>query len=171
MRAAWPREERPISRLLRIDLQRKLADLGYPKEVRMKENLRKPERPTQAKGRKTSGSLDVRTASLLWHRVVEFSVVEQQTTLRRNAGDVLITMMPADIAPGIDEGGGASTAFQGPKTEEPCALYVFALWPAISVTQPRPEEIVKRNPCSFAIALTKLRPRPSPGSRRLLSDR
>jgi hypothetical protein len=39
---------------------------------------------------------------LLWHRVVEFSIVEQQTTLRRNAGDVLITMLPADIAPGID---------------------------------------------------------------------
>jgi len=39
---------------------------------------------------------------LLWHRVVEFSVVEQQTTQRRNAGDVLITMLPTDIAPGID---------------------------------------------------------------------
>src|SRR5690242_6920189 len=39
---------------------------------------------------------------LLWHRVVEFSVVEQQTTLRRNASDVLITMLPADIARIID---------------------------------------------------------------------
>jgi len=39
---------------------------------------------------------------LLWHCVVEFSVVEQQTTLRRNAGDVPITMLPADIAPVID---------------------------------------------------------------------
>jgi hypothetical protein len=39
---------------------------------------------------------------LLRHRVVEFSVVEQQTTLRRNAGDVLITMLPADIARIID---------------------------------------------------------------------
>ena len=39
---------------------------------------------------------------LLWHDIVEFSVVEQQTTLRRNAGDVLVTMVPADIAPGID---------------------------------------------------------------------
>jgi len=42
------------------------------------------------------------TNLLLWHRVVEFSVVEQQTTLRRNAGDVLITMLPTDITPGID---------------------------------------------------------------------
>jgi len=41
------------------------------------------------------------TVLLFWHRVVEFSVVEQQTTLRRNAGDVLVTMMPADIARGI----------------------------------------------------------------------
>jgi hypothetical protein len=38
---------------------------------------------------------------LLRHRVVEFSVVQQQTTLRRNAGNVLVTMMPADIARGI----------------------------------------------------------------------
>jgi hypothetical protein len=41
-------------------------------------------------------------ALLLWHRVVELSVVEQQTTLRRNAGDVLIAMLPTDIAPGIE---------------------------------------------------------------------
>ena len=39
---------------------------------------------------------------LLWHRVVEFCVVEEETTLRRNTGDVLIPMLPADIAPGID---------------------------------------------------------------------
>jgi hypothetical protein len=39
---------------------------------------------------------------LLWHGIVEFSVVEQQTTLRRNAGDVLVTMVPADIAQGIE---------------------------------------------------------------------
>ena len=41
-------------------------------------------------------------ALLLRHRVVELCVVEQQTTLRRNARDVLVTMVPADIAPGID---------------------------------------------------------------------
>jgi hypothetical protein len=41
------------------------------------------------------------TVLLLWHCVVEFSVVEQQTTLRRNAGDVLVAMMPADVARGI----------------------------------------------------------------------
>jgi len=29
MRAAWPREEHPVSRLSRIALQHKLADLGY----------------------------------------------------------------------------------------------------------------------------------------------
>jgi len=39
---------------------------------------------------------------LLWHGIVELSVIEQQTTLRRNAGDVLVTMVPVDIAPGID---------------------------------------------------------------------
>jgi hypothetical protein len=39
---------------------------------------------------------------LLRRRVVEFSVVERQTTLRRNAGDVHITMLPTDIAPGIE---------------------------------------------------------------------
>ena len=38
----------------------------------------------------------------LWQGVVEFSVVEEQTTLRRNASDVLVTMVPADITPGID---------------------------------------------------------------------
>jgi hypothetical protein len=42
--------------------------------------------------------LATRLPLLLWQRVVEFSVVEQQTTLRRNAGDVPITMLPTDIA-------------------------------------------------------------------------
>ena len=39
---------------------------------------------------------------LFWHRVVELCVVEQQTTLWLYASDVLVTMVPADIAPGID---------------------------------------------------------------------
>src|SRR6516165_7120028 len=39
---------------------------------------------------------------LLSHHIVEFGVVEQKTPLRRHAGDVLVTMAPADIAPGID---------------------------------------------------------------------
>ena len=47
---------------------------------------------------------------LLWHGIVELSVIEQQTTLRRNAGDVLVTMVPVDIAPGID---GARTELLG----------------------------------------------------------
>ena len=33
---------------------------------------------------------------------MEFVVVEQETPLRRNARDVLVAMVPADIAPGID---------------------------------------------------------------------
>jgi hypothetical protein len=40
--------------------------------------------------------------SLVCHHVVEFGVVEQETLLRRNAGDILVAMVPADIASGID---------------------------------------------------------------------
>ena len=39
---------------------------------------------------------------LLRHHVVEFGVIEQETALRRRAGDVLIAMLPADIAPLIN---------------------------------------------------------------------
>jgi hypothetical protein len=36
---------------------------------------------------------------LLSHRVVKLGVVEQETALWRNAGNILIPMLPADIAP------------------------------------------------------------------------
>ena len=39
---------------------------------------------------------------LLRHHLVEFGVIEQETALRRHAGDVLIAMLPADIAPRIN---------------------------------------------------------------------
>src|SRR6266566_1516316 len=52
-----------------------------------------------------------------------------------------------------------------------CPVQAATAGPAISVTQPGPDEIEKRNPCSLTMALTRLSPRPTPGSRRLLSER
>src|SRR3977135_2095229 len=42
---------------------------------------------------------------------------------------------------------------------------------ATSITQPGPAAIVKRNPCNFRIAATRLRPSPTPWVCRLLSER
>src|SRR5271156_2649384 len=39
---------------------------------------------------------------LLRHHVVEFGVVEQKAALRRSAGNVLVAIVPTDIAPGIN---------------------------------------------------------------------
>jgi hypothetical protein len=50
-------------------------------------------------------------------------------------------------------------------------LQRFVRWPAISATHPGSREMENRKPCGFAMAAPKLRPRPSPGSHRLLSER
>jgi len=42
---------------------------------------------------------------------------------------------------------------------------------AISAVQPGPAAIVNRNPCNLTIAATRLKPRPNPSVRRLLSER
>jgi hypothetical protein len=39
---------------------------------------------------------------LIGHHVVKLGVIEQETALRRNAGDIPIAVLPADIVPGID---------------------------------------------------------------------
>jgi hypothetical protein len=43
-----------------------------------------------------------RPSVLFRHHIIELGVVEQEAALRRHAGDVLVAIVPADIAPGID---------------------------------------------------------------------